>query len=329
MALKTSNGEVAKKRKVNITEQLLQDEIAKMEDTNRKDSFRIANQNVSKDVADIQVSKLPIASLYAAPYSDEWNDFKKLSSDKAYELNQSIVDGGLLTPIIVWKVNKNSINEVYENNNDPYGFVGHEYMILAGHSRTYAFVELYNATGDDRYTKIDAVVRENLTYEQAKYIIKVTNFVNRELSPAEKRRNINYLHRNLSNEETSGTKIAKKIASDSGSKLRTVQYYMSINENLIDEFAEWFDNERITLGSAIKLVRLTNDMQRWMYEEYGDSINDKILKGLQPSYDKKEQISNLFDRSSELEYMLVSIEIPKCLEKKFRTMASKWISKNI
>lgn len=329
MALKTSDGKVIKKQKIDVTQQLLQDEIAKKNDSDRRESFRIANQTVTSDVADLQVSKLPIASMYAAPYNEEWNDFKKLNADKAYELNQSIIDGGLLTPIIVWKMNKHMVKELYENNEDPYGFIGQEYMILAGHSRAYAFVQLYNATKDIKYTKIDAVVRENLTYDEARYIIKVTNFVNRELSAEEKRRNIKFMHDTLSKNKTKGMNIAKKIADDTGSKLRSVQYYISINEKLIPEFIQMHDSKKITQGNAIKLTRLTNAMQQWFFDKYNDSITNDILRGLKPSYTKKEQIESLFENQEVIEYTKVIVDIPKDKEKKFRKMVENWIARNV
>ena len=327
MKLKKTNGDDITRKKIDIVEKLYQDELAKKADPSRAESFRIANINVIKDVADLQVSKLKISSLYSAPYNNEWNDFKKLNADKSYELNQSIIDGGLLTPIIVWKIDKSTIEELYENNEDPYGFIGDEYMILAGHSRTYAFVELYNATKDIKYTKIDAIVKENISYDEAKYIIKVTNFVNRELSPAEKRRNVSFMHRTLLKNKTKGMNIAKKIAEDSGSALRTVAYQIAISEKLIPEFITMYDDGVITQGSAIKLTNLTNSMQEWFYGEYKDKITDNVIKGLKPSYTKKEQLESLFNLKEYGESVSINIEIPKDLEKKFRTMASKWISK--
>lgn len=327
MALKTSDGQVIKKKKVDITQQLLQDELAKKNNSDRRESFRIANQTVTNDAADLQVSKLSISALYSAPYNEEWNDFKKLNADKAYELNQSIVDGGLLTPIIVWKIDKSMVQELYENNEDPYGFIGNEYMILAGHSRTYAFVQLYNATQDIKYTKIDAIVRENLTYDEARYIIKVTNFVNRELSAKEKRRNIKFMHDTLSKNKTKGMSIAKKISDDTGSALRTVQYQIEINEKLIPEFIQMYDNEILTQGNVLKIAKLNQSLQQWMYETYSYRITNDVMRKFQKYFDRKELISTIF-QEDVINYVPVTVEIPEKLEKKFREMTRKWIKRN-
>lgn len=327
MALKTSDGKVIKKQKIDVAQQLLQDELAKKNDSDRRESFRIANQTVTNDVADLQVSKLPITAMYAAPYNEEWNDFKKLNADKAYELNQSIVDGGLLTPIIVWKIDKNMVKELYENNEDPYGFIGQDYMILAGHSRTYAFVQLYNATKDIQYTKIDAIVRESLTYDEARYIIKVTNFVNRELSVKEKRRNIKFMHDTLSKNKTKGMNIAKKIADDTGSALRTVQYQIEINEKLIPEFIQMYDEEKLTQGNILKLAKINKSLQEWMYETYKDKITNSVMKNFQKYFDRKELISTIF-QEDVIEYVTISVDIPSNKEAQFRKMVKNWISRN-
>lgn len=329
MALKQSNGKNIRKQKVNFVDSMMDTELKKKEDQSRKESFKIANQSVSMDVADYQISKLPISELYAAPFNNEWNDYSIGSPDKQYELDATVANEGVLTPIIVWKINKSKVENLYEDDNDnPYRFAGDKYMVLAGHRRTNSSLRVYEATQDEKYTKINAIIRENLTYEQAQYIIKVTNF-SRELSTAEKRRNANFLHRTLINQGLKGSEVAKKIAKDSDSKLRTVQYYIKINNNIIDEFGDMLDNGAITQSSAYKLSSLTKDLQKWFYDTHKDDITDNLLKRLQPSYDRKEQLESLFKAKEYGENVNVNIEVPKDLEKKFRTMASKWISKQI
>lgn len=329
MGLKQSNGKKVNKQKVNFVDSILETEIAKQEDGGRKESFKKANEAVNMDVADYQISKLSISELYAAPFNKEWNDYSIGSADKQYELDSTIASDGVLTPIIVWKIEKSKVKNLYEDDsNNPYSFTGDKYMILAGHRRTNSSLRVYQSTNDAKYSKVNAIIRENLTYEQAQYIIKVTNF-SRDLTSSEKRRNANFLHRTLSNQGLKGSEIAKKIAKDSDSKLRTVQYYMKINDNLIDEFGEMLDNECITQTSAYKLCGLTKDMQKWFYDEHRDEITDNLLRGLKPSYHKKEQLESLFKAKEYGENVTVNIDIPKDLEKKFRTMVTKWVNKQV
>lgn len=285
---------------------------------------------IPKVYADNSIYKIPVRELYAAPYCKDWNNFKKLSPDKAYELHQSIIDGGLLTPIIVWKIDKNVLQDIYKDNLDEYGFLGSEYMILSGHSRAYAFSVLHHYTKDDYFLKIDSIVRENLSYEEAQYIIKVTNFVTRELSRKEKRENIKFMHRVLEENKTKGMNVAKKIAEDTDSALRTVRYEMAISNKLIEPFIEMYDNEEITQGNAIKLTRLTPSMQKWLHNAHKDDITNDILKNLQKYHRTKEDIEKLFHpEEKSMEYVNITIEVPSIFEKKFRTMASKWVSKEL
>lgn len=329
MALKTSSGKTVKKQKVDIVNNLYNEEVNKKNNEDRKETFDRAHEIITRDVADYQVSKIPVSALYPAPFNDEWNNYSVGSADKQYELDHTIADEGLLTPIIVWRKKKSEIEELYvEDKENPYNFSGEEYMVLAGHRRTNSFQRIYNATQDDKFLKINAIVREGLTEEQAKYIIKVTNFA-RELTVAEKRKNTKFLHRTLANEGMKGSKIAQKIAVDSGSKLRTVQYWMRINSELIDEFGEMLDSDKITQTSAYKLCGLTRDMQKWFYDTHKDDITDNLLKGLKPSYDRKEQLESLFKKKNYGDNITVSVDIPRELEKKFREMASKWVSKQI
>lgn len=329
MALKTSNGQPVKKTKVDIVNNLYNEEVSKKNNNDRKDTIERAHEIVTREVAELQTTRLPISSLYAAPYNKEWNKYPKVSNEKAYEMNQSIVDSGLLTPIIVWKVNKSDIADLYQSNECPYGFIGENYMILAGHTRVYSHVQLFVATNDIKYTKIDAIIKENLTFEQAQYIIKVTNFINRENSAKSKREDVKWLYGTLRKNKTRGMNIAKKIADDTGSKLRTVQYYVSINKNLIPEFIQMFDDDLITQGNAVKLTSLTKTLQQYMFDAYGDKINNKTLKGLQKSYDRESQIDNMFSDKTYSEYVTITTEIPKELEKKFKKAIENWKSKNL
>lgn len=332
MALKSYNN-TGKKKKTSIEENA---EALKREEIERRDSgkkgitYKSMNNILKEKALDNTIAKISIESLYAAPYNKEWNSFAKISTDKEFELDRSIVDVGLLSPIVVWKINKEEIEHIYkEDQNNPYTFVGDEYMVLAGHSRGGSYQRLYEATNDERYLYIDAVIKEDISFSEAKYIIKITNFANRELSNKEKRESVNFMYRLLDNDGYRGHEIAKKIADDSGKKLRTVQYYIKINNGIIEEFGDMLDNEEITQTSAYKLSALTKDLQKWFYATYKDDITDNLLKGLKPSYDRKEQLKSLFKTKNYGENITVSIDVPKDLEKKFRVMASKWINKQI
>lgn len=332
MALK-SYKDTGKKKKTSMAENaeaLKKEEIERRDNESKGITYKSMNNILKERALDNTIGKISIEELYAAPYNKEWNSFTKISADKEFELDRSIVDVGLLSPIVVWKINKEQIKEIYkEDNNNPYTFVGDEYMILGGHSRCASYQRLYDATNNEKYQYIDAVIKEGITFNEAKYIIKITNFANRELNNKEKRESVNFMYRLLDDEGYKGHEIAKKIADDSDKKLRTVQYYIRINNGIIEEFGDMLDNGDITQSSAYKLSGLTKDLQKWLYDTHKDDITDNLLKGLKPSYDRREQLEGLFRAKEYGENVSVNIEVPKDLEKKFRAMVSNWINKQL
>ena len=80
---------------------------------------------------------------------------------------------------------------------------------------------------------------------------------------------------------------------------------------------------------ALGQLRLSKKCNVALHMHFKDDITDNLLRGLKSSYDKKEQLESLFKTKNYGENTTVSIDVPKDLEKKFRTMASKWISKQI
>lgn len=325
--MKRLDGSKAKKSKTSneeLVSKLLEGEIEK-QNTDRGDRI-MATFNV-KQVQDRQLVKVSVADLYSAPMNDEWNSYPKLTPDKQYELHQSIVDGGLMTPIIVWEIDKETVAELFEGNIDEYGFVGNKYMILAGHSRANAFVSLYNETKNQEYLYIDAIVRKKLTKPEAQYIIKITNYVNRELSAKQKRRDMLFMHRALSENKTKGMNIAKKIAEDSGSALRTVQYQIAISEKLIPPFVDMYDSGKLSQTNVLKLTRINENLQQWMYDTYSEQITNDVMRNFQKYFDRKELIETLFIEK-EIEYTDITTKIPSHLEKKFRDMVKNWVKRN-
>ena len=277
------------------------------------------------------IQKLPIDELYEAPFTKEWNNFSKLNPDKQYELIRSIVEnnGEILQPIIVWKMPKENIKHLYEGIKLQYNFTNetNKFMILSGHSRLNAYYHLRKETNDTKYDKIDCIVKTGISESEAQYIIKITNVAVRELSTKEKRENIQYLYRVLKDNNEGGY-IAEKIAKDSNMSLRSVKYQLQINNNLIKELIDMYDNEKISLRSAIKLCGINKNLQKYMYNNYNNKITNKIISHILPSTDRKENIDILFNNDKIEEYTNITISIRTDLEKKFRKMVENWIRKN-
>lgn len=317
----------SKKKKSNeeLIQSLMQSELQ------RKESVRESVkeiQRLTKSDATQVIQKINIHDIYPAPYNSEFNSFKPLNPDKAFELNNTILTNGLINPIIVLEANKEDMEELYKDDiNNPYSFDGKRYLLLSGHSRTNSFYSL-EAQGETEYSKIDAIIKRNLTIEEIKYYVKVSNICTREMSVAERRNNIKFMYRTLINQGTKANKVAKKISEDGGVELRMVQHQLRINDKLIDDLIDMYDNGTISLRNAIKLCNINKSLQQYMVKTYKENINNKILNNLAKSCDRKETIDILFSKKDVERYVNVNIQVPSELESKFRKMADNWIRRN-
>lgn len=282
---------------------------------------------VPKTTSEDEMVKIDINELYSAPNNKEWDGFDKLKPDEEVNLMQAIYEHGQIEPIIVWEIKKEDLSDEYENDIPKYEFVGNKYMILAGHSRTNSFYKLYKETQEGKFLKIKAIIRRDISKDTAKYIIKVTNLLKRELSKKDRREGIEYLYRKLNTVKTKGMNIAKKIAEDSGLSLRSVQYQIAINEKLIPSFVEMYDSGKLSQTNILKLTGINSNLQQWMYDKYEKKITNNIMKNFQKYFDRKELIDTLFI-DKEVEYIDITTKIPSHLEKKFRNMVKNWIKRN-
>ena len=93
------------------------------------------------------------------PYHD--HPFKLYEGNRLKDLVESIAKNGVLTPIVVRRINDGENKGKYE--------------ILSGHNRVNASKEV------DELKTIPAVIREDLTDEEADLIVIETNFVQRSI----------------------------------------------------------------------------------------------------------------------------------------------------
>ena len=89
----------------------------RMSQQNEDNEIMLTTEKIKNITTGMDIFQLELDKLKAAP--KEWNFYVPLNDNKMSELIESIIDNGLLNPIIVW-----------ENDND--------YMILAGHNRVKA-----------------------------------------------------------------------------------------------------------------------------------------------------------------------------------------------
>lgn len=136
------------------------------------------------------------------------------------------------------------------------------YRVISGHRRLEA-IQLLRSQGEE-FEKIPCKVERNLTELDEKIRLLKGNSDTRELTPKEKRLQTEALKELLVNyvEET-GEKIAiqKELAKQTGQDVKTIHRYNSINEKLIPELQEYFDNEKITFTEAYKFATLDEQAQ--------------------------------------------------------------------
>ena len=228
------------------------------------ESIDLSNSFNVKDITvydNEKIYSLELNKLEPAPI--EWNFYKPLSPDKMQELVESILNNGLLTPIIVW-----------ENNNG-------SYMILAGHNRVAAHKLLVDELNYDEFNKIPAIIKakDAISIDDAKQIIIDTNWVIRNLSPIEKHKSITEKYKFIEKNKKiyKGKPIRETVANYFEISGRQISNYLAINK-LVPEIKYMFDNNEITLKKAAKIARFDEKLQEEIYKEDKNILTGKYLK---------------------------------------------------
>lgn len=281
-----------------------------------KNRLRISQQNDDNEImlttekiknitTGMDIFQLELDKLTAAP--SEWNFYTPLNHNKMSELIESIIDNGLLNPIIVWEQDDN-------------------YMILSGHNRVKAYTMIYEQTGDEKYKKIYTYIKKKneITEDEARTIIIDTNFVQRQLSTAEKTKSIvikyNQLGRKRRN--SGGETTAEVIARQYNLKERQIYNYYKLN-NLIPEFMERIDRGTLSIKSGLKLAAIEPAIQKNIYDNYNEVIDNNKIKNLNVNGDKEEIIAQLTNSTDE--FVNVTVKIPVHLQDEFKKYIDEWL----
>lgn len=272
---------------------------------NEDNEIILTTEKIKNITTGMDIFQLELDKLNAAP--NEWNFYTPLNDNKMSELIESIIDNGLLNPIIVW-----------ERDND--------YMILSGHNRVRAYKMLYEQTGDEKYKKIYTYIKKKneITEDEARTIIIDTNFVQRQLSTAEKTKSIVIKYNQLGRKKrnSGGETTAQIIAKQYNLKERQIYNYYKLN-NLIPEFMERIDNGTLSIKSGLKLTSLDTDLQKNIYDNYNNVIDNNKIKNLNVNADKEEIISQF--KNSTNEFVNITIKIPIHLQDEFKIYLDAWI----
>lgn len=222
----------------------------------------------------MEKTKLQMKSLLLSNIKEsDKNPRKIFNDDHLHELAQSILEKGVLQPIIVRPVGKN-------------------YEIIAGSRR-------FRACKIAKLKSIPCLIREDLTDEEAFDLMITENLQREDVSPVEEARAFVELIK-MKNDYAS-------LAIRFGKSEVYIRQRVKLNE-LIDEFMYMLDNEYISLSAAMEIAKLPSDLQRVLFEKNdysaGHMRNPKLRIVI-------EQINRLTPKLSDAPFDLKSKDLIK------------------
>ena len=209
--------------------------------------------------------------------------FKVLDDEKMDTLVDSIMENGILNPVIVRPDNSG------------------DYEMISGHRRLHA-------AGIAGLKKVPAIVKE-MSDDEAIINMVDANIQREEILPSEKafayKMKLDAMKRTAGrptkeNACHNGTHLRsdQELALQVGDSARSIQRYIRLTE-LIPDLLECIDNKRIGLVIAVDLSYLDEQIQKWVYEYYKDN---GFLKPVQV-----EALRNQQDLSKASQYSVISI----------------------
>ena len=263
-----------------------------------RQSYQISSHNYNDEPTTIKT--LSIDNL--VPASLEWNKYPLLKEmdQKGYnELKVSIMNDGVLDPLIVWHHNG-------------------EYIILAGHNRydiCQTLIQEYPEQADKwNKIKVDIYEDNELTELDARSIVHNTN-IHRDVSKIPKRTKLEIIIDRIEIMEEKD--IPKGMMSEEITKslhISNAQYYQmrNIAFNLLPELKELFYDDIIGVPQAVDLSKANLKIQQHLIDHYADSLDNKqyakikhIIADTRMSIDKKKELIDVTLGQAEAE------DIPK------------------
>lgn len=243
--------------------------------SNNGDMFFSNSRDNLEKTKIINRNSVPIDSLVEAP--NDWNFFHKYNGNEMERIVESILEVGLLNPIIVWQKTINT--------NNP------EYIILSGHNRVKAYELLRKNSDDpDKYSRIDAIIKgpNEIDENMAMQIIIDTNWAQRVLTTSEKAKSIarKYIllrKANKGNGEGNTFSAIDILADEYKLKERQITDYKHL-ASLIDEIAELLDNSEISIKVGVRISKCSPEIQRYIYTKW--LLNENTRKVFCKNYRK-------------------------------------------
>lgn len=292
-----------------------------------------AAQNVTKAIGKIGVDapqekenegkkKIEYVDVFQMePAPTDWNRYPLLKEgqhDKYLELKLSIYEKGIEDPLVIWE--------------QP----GGKYMILAGHNRREACIDILNECRDEKgfneekYRLAPAIIylEKELNEQGAKEIIDDTNLY-RDFSKLPEQIKMQILSDRAElykkRRYAKGERI-DQLAKDFGLKRTTIYETMSLNEQLVEPFRQMYFDGKLKKKSALRLTScFDKDKQQWIFDEYSNQIDDAKVASLKKNM-TKEEIDEVF-RTEAKTVKKITVDVPTDRVAEFREMFQKWLIK--
>ena len=188
------------------------------------------------------------------PYSEiKPSEKNKYPMEKVEELKESIKSYGLIHNLVIAP-----IEETEE---------GHKYEIISGEQRYRAICRLIEE-GDTTYKagipcKVESKDKDDIDRE---IILIEANEKGREKNPARTRAMVERLEELLRMKELKGGEVTRKISETLDIGDRQAQRYKKVNNELIPELQQAFDESKLTLEKAAQIASYPEEIQREIAE---------------------------------------------------------------
>ena len=184
--------------------------------------------------------------------------FKVIADDKMEELINSVIESGVITPVLLRPEGEN------------------QYEMISGHRRMYAARKAGLST-------VPAIVRD-MTDDEAVIAMVDANIQREELLPSEKafayKMKLNAMKRQAgrpsknnsgqNDQNLSGAVSRDILAEQVGESSKQIQRYIRLTE-LIPELLDMVDNKKLQFTVAVDISYIDKEMQKWIYEYIKDN----------------------------------------------------------
>lgn len=263
-----------------------------------------------------QIVRIEIDKLKTAP--EEWNFYPQLHEEDFSKLVKSIYEHGLLHPIVVRKT-------------------GDSHIILSGHNRVRAFrtirkelqellsgerAEILGIENDENvkpadFDQIMAVIKEDITDDEAREIIIDANYVQRQLtqklltrSVIEKYKIIQERRKQIEDDRYKNMKTREIVAQEFKLSGRHIDRYKKL-EKLNSGILEEFYNGKVSLELAAKLSGLKPNVQKYIEEKYLKEIlryPSRTMENLKPSLGKADIDKMIKEISQDYDFIKLTLK---------------------